>query len=268
MSTAHGALYTAAWVALCALAVALTARSPRAETLRSQGYRRLLLAPWRLATGALATLFLVAAAPYANDPTWDRPVGLFMGVLTYATAPWSVGALVRVLRGPAPAATPRRRGVRVALLRELVVRPLQLRPTGCVPRVVGGQPRRVVGALRARGALLEPRPPARKRRDLRLPARGLARAPRRGRRSAHRAPGAGVRGLRGGAAAALRAGRRPRASGRRSVGPSPGPSTSMLAAWAEREAVGPVPACLRAPLDTPPAGRPSARSSRDSVAPR
>jgi hypothetical protein len=102
VSTAHGALYTAAWVALCALAAALTARSPRAETLLSRGYRRLLLAPWRLATGALATLFLAAAAPYANDPTWDRPVGLFMGVLTYVTAPWSVGALVRALRGQLP----------------------------------------------------------------------------------------------------------------------------------------------------------------------
>ena len=57
---------------------------------------------WRLVTGALATLFLVGAAPYANDPTWDRVVGLFMSVFTYATAPWAVGAAVRALRGQLP----------------------------------------------------------------------------------------------------------------------------------------------------------------------
>jgi hypothetical protein len=99
VSTSLAVLYTVAWGLLCVVAAVLAWRSPRATSLRSPGYRRLLLTPWRLATGAIATAFLVLAAPYANDPTWDRAVGLFMGALTYATAPWAVGALVRRLRG-------------------------------------------------------------------------------------------------------------------------------------------------------------------------
>ncbi|TAK20554.1 MAG: hypothetical protein EPO40_31335 [Myxococcaceae bacterium] len=102
MSTTAGALYTAAWALLCLVAVVVAWRSPREEGPFSMGYRRLLTTPWRLATGAVATVFLVGAAPYANDPTWDHAVGLFMSVFTYATAPWAVGAVLRSLRGELP----------------------------------------------------------------------------------------------------------------------------------------------------------------------
>jgi len=66
VSTTAGALYTAAWALLCLVAVVVAWRSPRKEGPFSMGYRRLLTTPWRLATGAVATVFLVGAAPYAN----------------------------------------------------------------------------------------------------------------------------------------------------------------------------------------------------------
>jgi len=37
-------------------------------------------------------------APYAGDPTWDRFDGALMAILTYLTAPWSVGTLYRVFK--------------------------------------------------------------------------------------------------------------------------------------------------------------------------
>jgi hypothetical protein len=102
VSTTEGALYTAGWVLCCLVALVITGRSPRAEGPLALGCLRLLATPWRLVTGALATAFLVGAAPYANDSTRDHTVGLFMAIFTYATAPWAVGAMVRSLRGELP----------------------------------------------------------------------------------------------------------------------------------------------------------------------
>lgn len=94
--------YVAAWVAACLAAVALVVRSPASYAITRRGYWRLLLAPWRVATGVIATAFLVLAAPYAGDPTWDHGVGLLMAVPTFVTAPWSVATLWRVARRQLP----------------------------------------------------------------------------------------------------------------------------------------------------------------------
>jgi hypothetical protein len=40
----------------------------------------------------------MAIAPYSGDPTWDYFDAFFMAVLTYLTAPWSIGALYKVIR--------------------------------------------------------------------------------------------------------------------------------------------------------------------------
>lgn len=37
-------------------------------------------------------------APYSGDPTWDYFDAFFMAALTYLTAPWSIGALYKVIR--------------------------------------------------------------------------------------------------------------------------------------------------------------------------
>ncbi len=94
--------YVAAWLTASVVALVLVARSPSTFAITRRAYWRFLLAPWRVATGAIATAFLVLAAPYAGDPTWDAWVGLLMGVPTFITAPWSVGALWRVARGRLP----------------------------------------------------------------------------------------------------------------------------------------------------------------------
>lgn len=41
---------------------------------------------------------IVVIAPYTGDPTWDYVDASFMSVLTFITAPWSVGIIVRSLK--------------------------------------------------------------------------------------------------------------------------------------------------------------------------
>jgi hypothetical protein len=45
---------------------------------------------------------MVLIAPYSGDYTWDYTDGLFMSVLTFVTAPWSVGIFFRSLKHKVP----------------------------------------------------------------------------------------------------------------------------------------------------------------------
>ncbi len=97
-----GIAYTFSWSAATLAAVVLVVREPRAYGLLSPAYARSLLVPWKLLSFLLAGGFFVFAAPYTGDPTWDHVDGAMMSVLTYLTAPWAVGTLVRVLRRLVP----------------------------------------------------------------------------------------------------------------------------------------------------------------------
>ncbi|HEY6897965.1 MAG TPA: hypothetical protein VI279_11940 [Rhodocyclaceae bacterium] len=91
--------YLVAWLAACVVAVALLVRRPQRFSLLSMPYLRFLAQPWKLATFVAATISLTVVAPWSGDPTWDYTDALFMSVLTFATAPWSVGVLYRTARG-------------------------------------------------------------------------------------------------------------------------------------------------------------------------
>ena len=95
--------YIAAWVALSVVAVLVVARSPRAFAIARRDYWRLLAAPWKLATFAVAAAGLTVIAPYSGDPTWDYADAAFMSVLAFTTAPFAVGALYKAARRRLPA---------------------------------------------------------------------------------------------------------------------------------------------------------------------
>jgi hypothetical protein len=80
------------------VAVGLAVRHRQRISLFSAPYRRFLAVPWRLATFVIATVALAVVAPYTGDPTWDGYDATFMAVLTFVTAPWSLGCLYRALR--------------------------------------------------------------------------------------------------------------------------------------------------------------------------
>jgi hypothetical protein len=94
MTRMHFQLYTLLMALLTTVAV-----RQRPRVLFGGRYWRWLLAPWKLATFALAMTALAAFAPFSHTRNWDIGVAVLMSVLTFATAPWAVGELAR--RGPA-----------------------------------------------------------------------------------------------------------------------------------------------------------------------
>lgn len=76
-------------------------RAP-AQTLTPEsglrGYIRRLFRPWKLVTFLLGTGFFVWGALYWALPTWDVGVSIWMSVLCYLLAPWSVGLGIDAIR--------------------------------------------------------------------------------------------------------------------------------------------------------------------------
>jgi hypothetical protein len=93
-------VYLVAWLGALLLAVLVAIRHRSRITLFGADYRRFLAVRWRLVTFAIATTALVVVAPHTGDPTWDYYDAAFMSVLTFTTAPWALGTLVRAVRGP------------------------------------------------------------------------------------------------------------------------------------------------------------------------
>jgi hypothetical protein len=92
--------YLAGWLLLCMIAAVQLWRHRHVLSLFQRDYRLFMSAPWKLASFAVAFAGIVLIAPYTGDPTWDYIDAGFMALLTFATAPWSVGSLYRWLRRP------------------------------------------------------------------------------------------------------------------------------------------------------------------------
>jgi hypothetical protein len=91
--------YLAGCLCVLLLGIAVAVRHRRSLSLFSDGYRRFLATPWRVATFVLGTFALAVIAPYTGDPTWDYGLAVVMATLTFATGPWSLGCLYRAARG-------------------------------------------------------------------------------------------------------------------------------------------------------------------------
>ena len=103
MSRVAALSYIACWSAVCLAAFVLAALRWRSIALFARPYWRSAARPWKLGTFALATGFFLVVAPHSGDPTWDWFDALFMSVLTFGTAPWALGTVVRVDRRKLPA---------------------------------------------------------------------------------------------------------------------------------------------------------------------
>ena len=90
-------VYLAAYALACLIALALMIRERRALLLFTRDYFRFLFAPWKILTFAIAAIAMTVMAPYTGDPTWDYVDASFMSILTFVTAPWSVGVLYKAL---------------------------------------------------------------------------------------------------------------------------------------------------------------------------
>ncbi len=94
--------YVALWVTACLLAVYFYLKDRRAFAFSRKEYLRFIFVPWKIVTFMVALACMVAIAPYSGDPTWDHCDAFFMSVLTFAGAPWAVGALYRSFKKKIP----------------------------------------------------------------------------------------------------------------------------------------------------------------------
>jgi hypothetical protein len=95
-------VYVACWVSLCLFAVVLYIKDRNAYSISRQNYWRFLFIRWKVITFLIASTGMTVIAPYTGDPTWDYFDAAFMSVLTFLTAPWSVGTIYKMVKKELP----------------------------------------------------------------------------------------------------------------------------------------------------------------------
>ena len=85
--------YLTAYSFACIVAAFLMYRERNSLILFQQNYRRYIMSTWKIVTFVIAATGMIIIAPHTGDPTWDYFDAAFMSILTYITAPWSVGTL-------------------------------------------------------------------------------------------------------------------------------------------------------------------------------
>lgn len=96
------AKYIAFWVLFCLLAIFILLADRKQLRREWQAYLAFLFVPWKLCLFVPAFLFVTFAGRYTNDETWDVVTGGGMSILTFFTAPWSIGLIYQVLTGRRP----------------------------------------------------------------------------------------------------------------------------------------------------------------------
>ncbi len=91
------ATYTVCWISFCFLALFIMFKDRKQLRLEWRDYLRFLCVPWKLSIFALAFLFVTFAGHFTDDETWDIITGSVMSLLTFFTAPWSLGLVYKVV---------------------------------------------------------------------------------------------------------------------------------------------------------------------------
>lgn len=90
--------YLFSWIVFCFVNFYFLIKNPSEFTLTSTPYLKFLLRPWKIVTFIVATLGIILIAPYTGAPTWDYIDAALMSILTFVTAPWSIGTLYRGIK--------------------------------------------------------------------------------------------------------------------------------------------------------------------------
>jgi hypothetical protein len=94
--------YVAIWASFCLAAVSILVWDRKRVLPEWREYLSFLCVPWKLCLFAPALIFVTVAGRYTNDETWDFATGSGMAILTFVTAPWSIGLIYQVLIGRRP----------------------------------------------------------------------------------------------------------------------------------------------------------------------
>ena len=90
------------WGAFCLAAVTIVAADRKHLMAEWRDYSGFLCVPWKLYLFVPALCFVTFAGRYTNDETWDVVTGCGMSLLTFLTAPWSVGLFYQMTIGRRP----------------------------------------------------------------------------------------------------------------------------------------------------------------------
>lgn len=90
--------YLCSWIVFCFVNFYFLIKNPSEFTLTSTPYLKFFLRPWKIVTFIVAMLGIILIAPYTGDPTWDYIDAALMSILTFVTAPWSIGTLYRGIK--------------------------------------------------------------------------------------------------------------------------------------------------------------------------
>lgn len=91
-------IYISLWASACLLAIVLYVLYRESFSITCKGYFRFLFKSWKIVTFVISATGLTFIAPYTGDPTWDYIDAMFMSLLTYLTAPWTIGILFKTLK--------------------------------------------------------------------------------------------------------------------------------------------------------------------------
>jgi hypothetical protein len=94
--------YMAIWASFCLLAAFILVWDRKRLVPEWREYWRFLCVPWKLWLFVPALIFVTFAGRYTNDETWDCVTGSGMAILTFLTAPWSIGLIYQVMVGRRP----------------------------------------------------------------------------------------------------------------------------------------------------------------------
>lgn len=92
-------IYVAFWIGNVLIWLSGFARKKCGSFLLSKDYFHSLDRSWKLWTFFIALALLSYVSTLGYDPTWDVPETFVMGILTYITAPYSVGTFYRFFKG-------------------------------------------------------------------------------------------------------------------------------------------------------------------------
>jgi hypothetical protein len=94
--------YMSIWASFCLVTVFILVWDRKRLVLEWREYLRFLCVPWKLWLFVPALIFVTFAGRYTNDETWDVVTGSGMALLTFLTAPWSIGLIYQALVGRRP----------------------------------------------------------------------------------------------------------------------------------------------------------------------
>jgi len=86
------------WITATIIAVFVISKNRKRIPLFSKDYWKFITKKWKLLSFITALISIIAVAPFSTDPTWDYFDSVFIPVLVYINAPWTIGIIYKFFK--------------------------------------------------------------------------------------------------------------------------------------------------------------------------